>query len=84
MIAEALKSRENSVAEPAPEAVAAANVAFEQAEPTAAAPAPVEAQGRESEEQEAHTAAQVASEAHEEKAKGIHGWRRSIGWMPHP
>lgn len=72
VVSEALKSRENSVAEPAPDAVVAANIAFEESQATDAAPAPVE-QPRESTEPEA-----------ERKEKTIHGWRRNIGWMPHP
>lgn len=81
-VSEGLKSRENSVAEPAPEAIAAANVAFEQAEPTAAAPSPTEEQSRENGEQGAQTAALVASS--ETRDKLVYGWRKNIGWMPHP
>ncbi|KAK5065174.1 hypothetical protein LTR84_001010 [Exophiala bonariae] len=84
VVSEALKSRENSVAEPAPAALAAANLALEQAGPTAAVPSPVE-EPRESEEQEAQIAARIASdEGAQEKDKPAHSWRRSIGWMPHP
>ncbi|KEF61874.1 uncharacterized protein A1O9_03446 [Exophiala aquamarina CBS 119918] len=73
VISEALKSRENSVAEPLPDAVVAANAASEEGQATDAMPAPVEEKRRESEE--ALT---------EKKSKHGHNWRSNIGWLPHP
>jgi hypothetical protein len=74
VVSDALKSRENSVAEPAPDAVVGADIAFEEAQATGAAPAPVEEQRRESSE---------ASEATAGRKEKL-GWRKNIGWMPHP
>jgi len=69
VISEALKSRENSVAEPSAQA-------------TGVVPAPVEEQRREGEEPEPQSAASEATT--EKKSKHGHNWRGSIGWMPHP
>lgn len=81
-ISEALKSRENSVAEPSPDAVVTANVAFEEAQATGTMPAPVEEQRKEGEEAGAQTAESEATA--EKNSKHGRNWRASIGWMPHP
>jgi len=55
------------------------SVAIPENEATGATPAPVE-QPRQS--VEAETPSEAGSSSRKEK--GIHGWRRSIGWFPHP